>query len=344
MQSTKDDKKGAAAADKKEQEIAAVSPEEEAVKKLAKELRQAEAKRRLFRRTLNQYERIKKRFTSQLEKLTGADAAKGTETDKEIVIAVYRLLRNFCISYNTIEMADRNEDKQVFPAKFEGELKKILSGDAKVIGAFQEALKAGKAEDSVKVLPEKIDVKAVKQLNEFLDKHENAEVVKKLETELDGLTTIIDGQREDLKTKKADLAAKQPKKEPAAKKEKKPKKSADSDRSTEERFRDLINEVNQRVAKIQLEKDDYKTYSDVQSEIDSFLSEAINDILKIKTDLKKRFEAVQAGRSSAKTRQRSKSRKRSTSRKPRRQTKEDESGEHANEGGQQSVFSKAQQL
>ena len=351
MQSTKDDKKAAAAAaapadkavDKKEQEVA--SPEEEAVKKLAKELRQAEAKRRLFRRTLNQYERIKKRFTTQLEKLTGADAVKDENTDKEVVVAVYRLLRNFCISYNTIEMADRNEDKQVFPAKFEGDLKKILSGDEKVIAAIQEALTAGKAEESVKVLPEKIDVSAVKTLNEFLEKHEGAEVLKKLEAELDGLTTIIDGQREDLKTKKADLAAKQPKKEPvaAAKKEKKAKKGADGEVSTEQRFRELIQEVNQRVAKIQLEKDDYKTYSDVQSEIDSFLSEAIADILNIKTNLKKRFDAVQSGRSSGKTRQRSKSRRRSTSRKPRRQT-DDESTEQANESGQQSVFSKAQQL
>lgn len=243
-------------------------------------------------------------------------------------------------------MSDRDEDKQVFPAKFEGDLKKILSGDAKVIAAIQEALTAGKAEDSVKVLPEKVDISAVKTLNEFLEKHDGAEVLKKFEAELDGLTTVIDGQREDLKTKKADLAAKQPKKEPtaAAKKTKKEKKGADGDVSTEQRFRELIQEVNQRVGKITLEKDDFKTYSDVQSEIDSFLSEAIADILNIKTTLKKRFDAVQSGRSSGKTRQRSKSRRRSTSRKPRRQTKDDEPVEQSNEGGQQSVFSKAQQL
>lgn len=169
-------------------------------------------------------------------------------------------MRNFCISYNTIEMVDRDEDKQVFPAKFVGDLKKILSGDAKVIDAIQEALTAGKAEDSVKVLPEKIDVSAVKTLAEFLEKHEGAEVLKKLEAELDGLTTVIDGQREDLKTKKADLAAKQPKKEltTAAKKTtKKDKKGADGDVSTEQRFRELISEVNQRVSKITLEKDGY---------------------------------------------------------------------------------------
>lgn len=113
MMSAKDEKKATATPDKSSTQPEAISPEEEAVKKLSRELRQAEAKRRLFRRTLNQYERIKKRFTTQLDKLTGAEAAadKSENPDKDIVVAVYRLLRNFCISYNTIDMADRNEDK-----------------------------------------------------------------------------------------------------------------------------------------------------------------------------------------------------------------------------------------
>ena len=88
-----------------------------------------------------------------------------------------------------------------------------------------------------------------------------------------------------MKVKRADLVAKQPpkpKQEPATKKPKKEKKQGSGDSSTEDRFRDLIQEVNSRVQKIQLNKDDHKTYSDVQSEIDSFLSEAISDILNIK--------------------------------------------------------------
>ena len=86
-----------------------LSPEQEAAKKLTKELRQVEAKRRLFRRTVIQYERVKKRFASTLEKLDPEDQSEANK--KEMVTAVYRLLRNFCISYNTFEMADRNEDK-----------------------------------------------------------------------------------------------------------------------------------------------------------------------------------------------------------------------------------------
>ena len=52
----------------------------------------------------------------------------------------------------------------------------------------------------------------------------------------------------------------------------------------------------------------------MQGEIDIMVSEAINDINKIKLNLKKRFEAVQAGKS-----QQTRSRKRSTSRQPRNQ-------------------------
>jgi len=287
MMSAKDEKKATATPDKSSTQPEAISPEEEAVKKLSRELRQAEAKRRLFRRTLNQYERIKKRFTTQLDKLTGAEAAadKSENPDKDIVVAVYRLLRNFCISYNTIDMADRNEDKQIFPAKFEAEIKSALCGNAAVIKAFAEALKAEKADESVKVLPEKVDVKSVKLLNDFLDKHEKTEILSKLEKELEALTKTIDGQREELKVKRADIVAKQPpkpKQEATTKKPKKEKQGGKDQGSTEDRFRDLIQEVGNRVQKIQLNKDDHNTYSDVQSEIDSFLSEAISDILNIK--------------------------------------------------------------
>lgn len=321
MLASKDVKKGA------NQPEVASSPEEEAVKTLAKELREAEANRRQLRRTLNQYDRVKKRFTQQLEKLTDAESTKDADTDKEIAIAVYRLLRNFCISYNTIEMVDRNEDKQVFPSKFEADLKSILIGDVAIIGAFQDALKADDAKESINALPAKIDEKSIKLLNEFLDKKEGVEVLQKLEAKLDSLTKDIDAQREDLQVKKADLAAKQPKKEaePAARKAKKEKKSGDSDKSTEERFRTIIQEINQRVTNIKFEKDDYKLYSEVQGEIDCLVSEAIQDIQKIKTNLKKRFETVQSGKSQAKTR------KRSTSRQPR--NKESKNGDNADFGG-----------
>ena len=51
----------------KAKEEKTLSPDEEAARALNKDLRQVEAKRRLFRRTLIQYDRIKKRFTTFIE-------------------------------------------------------------------------------------------------------------------------------------------------------------------------------------------------------------------------------------------------------------------------------------
>lgn len=200
------------------------------------------------------------------------------------------------------------------------------------------------------MLPEKIEPAVVKSVTVFLEKYDKAEISDKLEKELDTMSSDIDKRREELKAKRAELAKTRPKPEEpeasskaATKKAKKGKKhDEDVTESTEERFRELIAEVNLKVSKIQLTKDDHKTYSDVQTEIDSFLSEAINDILGIKNNLKKRWEDVQAGKT-----RRNKSnqkRNRSSNRQPRARTRKDSDSEKPADGGQQSVFSKAQQV
>jgi len=91
-----------------------ITPEDDKVstsssyKKLTGNLRQLEAKRRTFRRTLQQYERIKDKFTDVVGKLNKKEptgekgSAANADPEKQKVIASYRLLRNFCISYNTV--------------------------------------------------------------------------------------------------------------------------------------------------------------------------------------------------------------------------------------------------
>ena len=76
----------------------------------------------------------------------------------------------------------------------------------------------------------------------------------------------------------------------------------DPSKTTELRFRDLIKEVQDRVSKIKLDKDDWQTYSEVQSEVDNFLDEATTEIMAIKNGLRKRFENVNAGRTEYKRR------------------------------------------
>lgn len=235
----------------KAKEEKTLSPDEEAARTLNKDLRQVEAKRRLFRRTLIQYDRIKKRFTGQLEKLAGgATEDKSENPEKDTVVAIYRLVRNFCISYNTHDMLDRNEDKQVYPKKFAVDIESALGSQA-VIDAFAKALKAEKAEESTSLLPAKIDATVTKKVTTFLEKHDKSEITSKLEKELEVMSTDIDKKREDLKAKRAEIAKTRPKPEarasskdkPAAKKSKKAK-NEDVTASTEERFRDLIKEVN----------------------------------------------------------------------------------------------------
>lgn len=182
----------------------------------------------------------------------------------------------------------------MFPAKFEAEIKAIL-GEPSFVDKVQKALKASKPEEALDELPVSVDNKVVKSALDFLEKYEKKEVVSKLEAELETLTKQIDGMRDDLKNQRAEITKKEPVREPKnakSKDEKKKAKKESTPASTEDRFRNLIKEVRDRVEGIKLSKDDYKTYSDVQGEIDSFLSEATHDILAIKQSLKDRFQAV----------------------------------------------------
>lgn len=272
-------------------------------KKLTSNLRQLEAKRRTYRRTLQQYERLKSKFTDMITKLKKPDATPEKEgakdPKKQQVIAVYRLLRNFCISYNTIYQTNKEDDRQEIPEKYAKDIETIL-GAQDVVDRFKKALKAESVDDSVKELPEQVADEVVTALLEFIDKHDKEEIIQVLNKDLDQLTAEIDKLRGEQKTRKSII-----KKEKVAiekteklKKEKKPKKinTDDQGKTTEQRFRDLIREVQTRVSQIKLEKDDYQTYSEVQSEVDNFLDEATTEIMAIKNGLRKRFENIQSGK------------------------------------------------
>lgn len=310
-------------------------------KRLTSSLRQVEAKRRTFRRTLQQYERIKSKFTDMITKLAKKDAVNdkdGTpiaDPEKQQVIAAYRLLRNFCISYNTIYQSKKDDDRQEIPEKYSKEIETILGSKA-VVDQFKKALKAENVDDSVKELPATISEATVKGLLDFINSHDAAEIIQALNTELDEMTAEIDRLRAEQKTRKSTL-----KKEKVAaektqqqKQAKKPKKitSDDQGKTTEQRFRDLIKEVQLRVSQIKLEKDDYQTYSEVQSEVDNFLDEATTEIMAIKNGLRKRFENIQNGKGELKRRSQSKQKQR----KPRAPRKANDEGDNQN-----SVFSNA---
>ena len=159
-------------------------------KKLTSNLRQLEAKRRTFRRTLQQYERIKAKFSDVIAKIDKKEApaekegAAPQDPQKQKTIAAYRLLRNFCISYNTVYQAKKDEDRQEIPEKYNKEIETILGSEA-VVGQFKKALKAETVDDSVKELPEQVTDAMVKGLLDFINKHDQEEIIKVLNKELE---------------------------------------------------------------------------------------------------------------------------------------------------------------
>jgi len=290
---------------------------------------------------LQQYERIKAKFTEQLAKLAKKDAVNEkdgtpiTDPEKQQVLAAYRLLRNFCISFNTVYQTKKDDDRQEIPEKHTQDIEGILGSKA-VVDQFKKALKAENVDDSVKELPDSISEAVVERLLKFINEHDQKEIIEVLNKELDEMTTEIDKMRGEQKTRKSTIKKEKvaAEKTQLAKQPKKPKKLAidDQGKTTEQRFRDLIKEVQTRVSSIKLEKDDYQTYSEVQSEVDNFLDEATTEIMAIKNGLRRRFENIQNGKADLKRRSQSKQKQR----KPKATRKATEEGDNQN-----SVFSNA---
>lgn len=203
----------------------------------------------------------------------------------------------------------REDDKRVFPTKFAAEIDAIFD-DKDSLEKLKTALQTNLKEDQLKELPESLSEKTLRGVSDFIEKHEKAEILDKLEVELEEMTKVIDEKRARLNTlrPKSDKAKSAPSSGQSKKSLTWSKKSTKSPMTTkassdhddhqlsaEERFRLLIKEVNQRVQAVKLKKDDYELYVNMQQEIDGFLNEAMTEIKAIKKRFKDRFDKVQAG-------------------------------------------------
>jgi len=178
---------------------------------LTSNLRILEGKRRTYRRTLQQYERIKSRYVDNISKLNKNEpinegkeqdgAAAPVDPKKQIVIASYRLLRNFCISYNMINLSKKDDDRLQFPEKYAKEIETILSSKP-IVEKYQKALKADNVESSISELPNEVPDALVKGLIDFINKYDQKEIVTVFNKELEVMTTEIDTLRAEQKTKK----------------------------------------------------------------------------------------------------------------------------------------------
>jgi len=123
---------------------------------------------------LQQYERIKSKFADQITKLNKTDAVAekdGTDPKKQQVIAAYRLLRNFCISFNTVSQTKKDDNRQEIPEKYAKEIETVV-GTKAVFDQFKNAMKAETAEDSIKSLPDQVTDDMVTKLLAFINKHD----------------------------------------------------------------------------------------------------------------------------------------------------------------------------
>jgi hypothetical protein len=163
--------------------------------KLTTNLRSLEAKRRTYRRTLQQYERIKSRYVDNITKLNkqeptnekeqeGKEGAAPVDPKKQLVIASYRLLRNFCISFNTINQSKKEDERQELPEKYADEIETIL-GTKAIVEKFKKALKADNVENSISELPNEIPEALIQGLIDFINKHDKDEIVAVLNKELE---------------------------------------------------------------------------------------------------------------------------------------------------------------
>ena len=201
----------------------------------------------------------------------------------------------------------REDDKRVFPEKFETEMEKLFD-DKEALEKLKKALQTDIKESHLKEIPDKLSEKTLKGVVDFLEKYEKVEVVDKLEVQLSDLTKQIDEKKDKLNVLRPERKRPVNKSTPSSGNSKRSKNSTkkstpsinsdhDEDQSAEEKFRILIREVNQRVKAVKLKKDDYELYVKMQTEIDAFLHEAITEIKAIKTRFKKRFDDVQSGKS-----------------------------------------------
>ena len=270
-------------------------------------------KRRVFRQCQINYIRIKKSLFKKIQPDTTEEADKSESpkdpelVQEEKVSATHRLLRNFNFAVN-VQTMERDDDKRVIPEKFAKEIEAIFETKDD-LEKMKKALQTNLKEDQVKELPKKLSEKTLKNFAAFIEKHEKEQVLDKLEAKLDELTKDITEKKDKLKelrptppvTKSAKQSSGTSKKNKSSSKSKKSSKTAASDHSDddhnpqpEERFRQLIKDVNKRVQAVKLKKDDFELYVKMQQEIDAFLMEAMTEIKGIKKRFKDKFDRVQA--------------------------------------------------
>lgn len=263
-----------------------------------------------FKRKLSAYTRVKTRSMEALhgekdEKPADSSDAKAADADGEKkpvskVLECYRLIRNFCITYNWIALEGKKESYLFVPDDFAADLKALLSEES--LKKFLAAME-GPVADVVTTLPAEYDDAQVKRITTFIDDKDKDAIIGRLKKEIDSLSAEFEVLKAAKKASSETKASKTKKKDA-------PKKAANVTSSKESRsksrskakdpafcaetmFKDMISQIKKRVSSIRFERDDYQVFSEVQGQIDLLLFDASSELHRIKKSIKAKFENAQ---------------------------------------------------
>jgi len=175
-----------------------------------------------FKRKLSAYTRVKARVLAALkgeteEKAADSSDAKAAEGESEKkpvskVLECYRLVRNFCLTYNWVQLdfPARRESMLSIPEAFEDDFKKLLSEE--VLTKFLAAMK-GAIADVVSNLPAEFDDAQVQKIIAFIDEKDKDTIIEKLKKEIDSLTAEFEVLKVAKKASSEPKAASSKKKE-----------------------------------------------------------------------------------------------------------------------------------
>jgi hypothetical protein len=96
-------------------------------------------------------------------------------------------------------MQNSKDDKQVIPDKYLDEINSIFEDDKSKLEMLQKSLKAENMKESIKELPDELSEKIFSSFSDFVQKFDQDEHIKNLETSLPDLSNEIKLKRQELK-------------------------------------------------------------------------------------------------------------------------------------------------
>jgi len=132
------------------------------------------------------------------------------KVNKDKVIWLYRLIKDFCIGYNTTR-TEKDDIRKFVPEAIRTDLMMALGQDQTLFDQISEAMKVGKIVDISAALPDQVPSSVPQSVIDFVEKMESAEVLQPIETSIEELKVKIDKITSELREKRIQGQGRKPK-------------------------------------------------------------------------------------------------------------------------------------